>query len=127
MSSYAPSDAERAFYAAVAAVFAEHSQASARFGLCDVDRLTELFDHGRREKFGLRRDEAGKVCAVPGEGSAASADVEKISLDFPASVQDPFAGPINPITGEPEGACIAVVPELTGDGIGWGCLVYLTS
>jgi hypothetical protein len=127
MTSYAPSDAECAFYAAVAAVFAEHSEASARFGLCDVDRLTELFDHGRRQKFGLRRDEAGSVSAVPGERSAASADVEKISPTFPASVQDPFAGPINPITGEPEGACIAVVPELTGDGLGWTCLVYLTS
>ena len=127
MTSYAPSDAERAFYAAVAAVFAEHPEASARFGLCDVDRLTELFDHPRRQKIGLRRDEAGKVSAVPGERSAASADAEKISPTFPASEQDPFAGTINPITGEPQDACIAVVPELTGDGLGWTCLVYLTS
>lgn len=127
MSSYALSDAERAFYAAVAAVFAEHSQASARFGLCDVDRLAELFDHGGRQKFGLRPDGAGGVSAISGEPEAASADVEKIAPTFPASVQDPFAGPINPMTGEPEGACIAVVPDVTGDGLGWPCLVYLTS
>ena len=127
MTSYAPTEAERAFYAAVAAVFAEHSEASARFGLCDVDRLTQLFDHGRREKFGLRRDEAGKVSAVPAERPTAAADAEKISPTFPASIQDPFAGQINPITGEPGDACIAVVPELTGDGIAWTCVVYLTS
>jgi hypothetical protein len=127
MTSYVPSDDERAFFTAVAGVFAEHREASARFGLCDVDRLTELFDHGGRERFGLRRDEAGKVSAVPDEGSDAAADAEEISPTFPASVEDPFAAPINPFTGEPEGACLAVVPELTGEGIGWSCLVYLSS
>lgn len=127
MTSYTPTDAESAFYAAVAAVFSEHSEASARFGLCDVDRLTELFANDRRQKFGLRRDEAGRVSAVSGEPSAAPADAREISRDFPASIQDPFAGPINPMTGEPEGACIAVIPDLTADGIGWTCLVYLTS
>jgi hypothetical protein len=55
------------------------------------------------------------------------ADAEEISPTFPASVQNPFALPINPSTGEPEGACLAVVPELTGDGLEWGCLVYLSS
>jgi hypothetical protein len=127
MTSYVPTDAERAFFTAVAAVFAEHREASARFGLCDVDRLTELFGHGRRERFGLRRDETGKVSAVPGERSGAAADAEEISPTFPASVQNPFAPPINPFTGEPEGACLAVVPELTGEGLGWGCVVYLSS
>jgi hypothetical protein len=127
MTSYVPSDAERAFFTAVAAVFAEHGEASARFGLCDVDRLTELFDQGRREKFGLRRDETGNVSAVRGERSGAAADAEEISPTFPASVQDPFAAPINPFTGEPEGACLAVVPELTGEGIGFSCLVYLSA
>jgi len=127
MTSYVPTDAEQAFLASVSAVFAEHREASARFGLCDVDRLTEVFGQGRRERFGLRRDENGKVSSVPGERSDAAADAEEISPTFPASVQNPFAPPINPATGEPEGACLAAVPELTGEGLTWGCLVYLSS
>lgn len=127
MNSYIPSDAERAFFAAVAEVFAEHPEASARFGLCDVDRLTELFSQDRREKFGLRRDDTGNVVAVPGERSRAADDAGEISPTFPASVQNPFAAPINPFTGEPEGACLAVASELTGEGVGWSCIVYLTA
>jgi hypothetical protein len=124
MTSYATSDAERVFLTAVAAVFAEHREASARFGLCDVDRLTELFDRGRRETFGVRRDETGNVSAVPDERSGSAADAEEISPTFPASVQDPFAGPINPFTGEPEGACLVIKPKLTG---GFSCIMKLTS
>ena len=127
MTSYVPTDAEQAFFAAVAAVFAEHREASARFGLCDVDRLAEVFGHGRRERFGLRQDENGKVSAVGGDRAGAAADAEEISPTFPASVQNPFAPPINPATGEPEGACLAVVQELTGEGLSWSCLVYLSS
>ena len=127
MLSYVPTDPEREFFKAVAAVFAEHREASVRFGLCDVDRLSDLFDHGRRERFGLRRDDDGKVTAVPDQRTSAAADAEEIAPTFPASVQNPFGPPINPATGEPEGACLAVVPELTGEGLGWGCLVYLTS
>lgn len=125
MARYAPSDAESAFLKAVGAVFAEHREVSARFGLCDVNRLTELFAQGQRQRFGLRRNDRGGVIAVL--EPEAAADAEEISPTFPASVQDPFAGPINPFTGEPEGACLAVVPELTGEGLEWGCLVYLTS
>jgi hypothetical protein len=125
MARYAQSDAESAFLKAVGDVFAEHREVSARFGLCDVNQLTELFAQGQRQRFGLRRNDSGGVTAV--FESQAAADAEEISPTFPASVQDPFAGPINPFTGEPEGACLAVVPELTGEGLVWGCLVYLTS
>jgi len=127
MSSYVPTEAEREFFTAVAAVFAEHPEASARFGLCDVDRLGDFFLHGRRERFGLRRGDDGKVTAVSDHRPRAAADAEEIAPTFPASVQNPFGAPINPVTGEPEGACLAAVPEPTGEGLGWGCLVYLTS
>lgn len=127
MSSYVPTAAEQEFFKAVAGVFAEHRAASARFGLCDVDRLSELFDHGTRERFGLRRDGDGRVTAIPAQRASAAANAEEIAPTFPASVPNPFGSPINPATGEPEGACLAVVPELTGEGLGWGCLVYLTS
>jgi hypothetical protein len=126
MTSYVPTDAEQAFLTAVARVFNEHREGSGRFALCDVDRLTGLFGRDRSRRVGLRREENGSVVPVDGD-SVAAADAEAISPTFPASVQNPLAGPINPFTGEPEGACLAVVPALTGEGVEWECLVYLTA
>ncbi len=127
MSSYVPSEAESEFLEAVRAVFAEHEPTSSRFGLCDLDRLSGLFNHSRGERFGLRRNDNEDVTAVTDEQPEVAADAEKISPTFPASIQNPFAPPINPATGEPEGACLAVMPDLTGEGLGWSCVVYLTS
>lgn len=124
MTDYSPSEAERdAFLDAVTAVFAEHRPVSSQYGIASLARLSQLFGCEAGQAVGVRRDETGRLVLHPADGvPVPAADV----ADFSASVIDPLGAPINPMTGEPEGACIVIVPEF-GDPPGRTCITYLTS
>jgi hypothetical protein len=124
MTDYSPSEAERdAFLDAVTAVFAEHRPVSSQYGIASLARLSQLFGREAGQAVGVGRDETGRLVLDPADGvPVPAADV----ADFSASVIDPLGAPINPMTGEPEGACIVIVPEF-GDPPGRTCITYLTS
>jgi hypothetical protein len=125
MTDYSPSEAERdAFLDAVTAVFAEHRPVSSQYGIASLARLSQLFGREAGQAVGVGRDETGRLVLDPADGvPVPAADV----ADFSASVIDPFGAPINPMTGEPEGACIIIVPDFTVDPPGRSCITYLTS